>query len=61
MLEREAKHRGYDFKTLFRPEWLKGVFRKFTLQSVDDMYAAVGYGGIATGQILSKLIQEYNI
>lgn len=61
MLEREAKHRGYDFKTLFKPEWLKGVFRKFTLQSVDDMYAAVGYGGIATGQILSKLIQEYNI
>ncbi len=60
MLEREAKHRGYDFKKLFKPEWLKGVFRKFTLQSVDDMYAAVGYGGIATGQILSKLIQEYN-
>ncbi len=61
MLEKEAKHRGYDFKALFRPEWLKSVFRKFTLQSIDDMYAAVGYGGIATGQILSKLIQEYNI
>lgn len=61
MLEKEARHRGYDFKTLFRPEWLKGIFKKFTLQSVDDMYAAVGYGGIATGQILSRLIQEYNL
>ncbi len=60
MLEKEAKHRGYEFKALFRPEWLKGVFKKFSLQSADDMYAAVGYGGIATGQILSKLIQEYN-
>jgi guanosine-3',5'-bis(diphosphate) 3'-pyrophosphohydrolase len=59
MLEKEARHRGYEFKTLFRPEWLKGIFKKFTLQSVDDMYAAVGYGGIATGQILSRLIQEY--
>ncbi len=59
MLEKEARRRGYDFKTLFRPEWLKGVYKKFSLQSSEDMYAAVGYGGIATGQILSKLIQEH--
>ena len=59
MLEREARRKGYDFKTLFKHEWIKSVFRKFTLQSIDDMYAAVGYGGIATGQILSKLIEEY--
>ena len=61
MLEKEARRRGYDFKTLFKPEWLKGVYRKFTLQSADDMYAAVGYGGIATGQIISRLIQEYSL
>ncbi len=59
MLEREAKRKGYDFKTLFRAEWVKGVFKKFTLQSIEDMYAAVGYGGITTGQILSRLIDEY--
>ena len=59
MLEREAKRKGYEFKTLFKPEWVKGVFKKFTLQSIDDMYAAVGYGGITTGQILTKLINEY--
>ena len=59
MLERESRRKGYDFKTLFKTEWLKGVYKKFTLQSVEDMYAAVGYGGIATGQILSKLIEEY--
>lgn len=59
MLEREAKRKGYDFKTLFKPEWVKGVFKKFTLQSTEDMYAAVGYGGITTGQILTKLIHEY--
>lgn len=59
MLEKEAKRKGYDFKTLFRTEWVKGVFKKFTLQSTEDMYAAVGYGGITTGQILSRLIDEY--
>lgn len=59
MLEKEAKRKGYDFQALFKTEWLKSVFKKFTLQSMEDMYAAVGYGGIATGQILSKLIHEY--
>ena len=59
MLEREARRKGYEFKALFKPEWVKGVFKKFTLQSVDDMYAAIGYGGITTGQILTKLINEY--
>jgi len=59
MLEREAKRKGYEFQTLFKTEWVKSVFKKFTLQSTDDMYAAVGYGGITTGQILTKLIGEY--
>jgi GTP diphosphokinase / guanosine-3',5'-bis(diphosphate) 3'-diphosphatase len=59
MLEREAKRKGYEFQTLFKSEWVKSVFKKFTLQSTDDMYAAVGYGGITTGQILTKLIGEY--
>jgi len=59
MLEEEAKYRGYSFTELFKPEWISGVFRKFTLKSNDDMFAAVGYGGISTGQVLNKLIAMY--
>lgn len=59
MLEREARRRGFDLKSLFRPEWLKEIYKKFTLQTPEDMYAAVGYGGITTGQILHKLIEDY--
>ncbi len=59
MLEKEAKRRGFELKTLFKPEWLKEIYKKFTLQTPEDMYAAVGYGGIATGQILHKLIEAY--
>jgi GTP pyrophosphokinase len=59
MLEKEARRRGYDFKALFKPEWLKDVYKKFTLSSPEDIYAAVGYGGITTSQILHKLIDEY--
>lgn len=59
MLEKEAKRRGYELKTLFKPQWLKELYKKFTLQTPEDMYAAVGYGGITTSQILHRLIEEY--
>ncbi len=59
MLEKEARRRGYDLKALFKPEWLKDIYKKFTLQSAEDIYSAVGYGGITTGQILHKLVEEY--
>lgn len=60
MLEKEARRKGYDIKDLFRTEWLKDVYKRYTFSSVDDIYAAVGYGGITTGQILHKLIEEYS-
>lgn len=59
MLEKEAKRYGFEFQKLFKPEWVKGIFKKFTINSIDDMYAAVGYGGITTNQILQRLIEEF--
>ncbi len=59
MLEKEARRRGYDLKSLFKAEWLKDIYKKYTLQNPEDIYSAVGYGGITTGQILHKLIEEY--
>ena len=61
MLEKEAKRYGFDFLKLFRPELVKGVFKKFTLNSTDDMYAAVGYGAISTGQIINRIIEELQL
>ena len=60
MLEKEAKREGYNLHDLTKPEWLKPIFKRFTLNSIEDMYAAVGYGGLTTGQILIRLIQAYN-
>ena len=60
MLEREARRKGYDIKDLFKPEWLKDVYKRYTFSSTDDIYAAVGYGGITTGQVLHKLIEEHS-
>ncbi len=59
MLEREAKRLGYTFSQLVKPEWTLALFKRLTLTTVDDLCAAVGYGGITTQQVLSRLIEEY--
>ena len=59
ILEKEAKRRGYTLSELLKPEWLKAVYKRFTLNSLEDMYAAVGYGGLGVNQVLSRLIESY--
>ena len=61
MLEREAKRKGFELSDLLQPEWLKELYKRFTLNSEEDMFAAVGYGGLSTGQILSRLIEKYKL
>ena len=59
MLEREARRQGYSLSQLLPKDWPETVWRKYGFNSVEDMYAALGYGGITTNQILFRLIDEY--
>ena len=59
MLEDAAKRMGYDLHLLLKPEWVETVFKRFTLHSMEDMYAAIGYGGIGTNQVLTRLVEQY--
>ena len=59
MLEREAKRQGYALSQLIRTEWMDAIFKKYGFFSMDDLYSALGYGGIPTNQVLTRLIDEY--
>ncbi len=59
ILEREAKVRGYNIADLLEPRWLDIVMQRYSISSMDDLYASVGYGGFTVNQILSKLIDFY--
>lgn len=59
MLEDAAKRAGYSWPHLARSEWVEPLYRKYTFNSMDDLYATVGYGGVTTGQILQRLIEEH--
>ncbi|MFZ5974578.1 MAG: RelA/SpoT family protein [Bacillota bacterium] len=59
MLESAAKRQGFSLPQLLKTEWLEPLYKKYTLTSVEDLYAAVGYGGVMTGRVLTRLIEEY--
>ncbi len=59
MFEREAKRQGYTPSQLLKNEWLEPILNKYGFNSLDDIYSAIGYGGITTNQILLRLIGEY--
>ncbi len=59
MLEKEAKIRGYVLGNLMVPKWLDVIMQRYSISSIDDLYASVGYGGFTVNQILSKLIDFY--
>lgn len=59
MLEREAKRRGYNLSELLSTAGLNYTMNRYTLSSIDDLYASVGFGGLTTNQIIVKLIDYF--
>ena len=59
MLEKELKKQSLTFAQLFRPEWVEILLKKYTFSSMDDLYAAIGYGAITPNKIISRLREEY--
>ena len=60
MLEHEAKRRGVKLGDYTKPEYYEPLLRKYMFQELDDIYGAIGYGGIAAVYVLSRLIDEKN-
>ncbi|MGN0792928.1 MAG: RelA/SpoT family protein [Aristaeellaceae bacterium] len=58
MVERECRRRGYAPTDLIRPEFYDSIMRKYGFTTVDDIFAAVGYGGMAAVYVVSRLVEE---
>ena len=57
LIEKEAKRLGYEPKELLRDGRLGEVAQKLKMTNEDDLLAALGYGGITSHGIMSKLIE----
>ncbi|MCR5030834.1 MAG: bifunctional (p)ppGpp synthetase/guanosine-3',5'-bis(diphosphate) 3'-pyrophosphohydrolase [Selenomonadaceae bacterium] len=56
LIEKEAKRLGYEPKELLKDDRLAQVAKKFNINSEDDLLASLGFGGVTTNGILTKLI-----
>ena len=59
MLAAEAKKAGYTMAQLTKADILEPVFKRYSLSSLDDLYATIGFGGLSTLQLLNRLAEEY--
>lgn len=59
LLEKEIKRLGYDVKVLLKQERLKNAAIKLTLDTEDNLLAAVGYGGVTLQAVMTRLIEIY--
>jgi len=59
MLELEVKKQGFTKAQLLKPDWIELSYKKFGLHAVDDMYSAIGFGGLTPNQIVNKIKEEY--
>ena len=52
------KMKGYNEEELLIPEFIDACCKKYSCKDLDDIYAAIGHGGLKESQVASKLVEE---
>lgn len=60
LLERETKKQGCNFGEFAKGEILDSILKKYNMNSIDDLYAAVGIGAVASSTVVGKLKELYS-
>lgn len=58
MVQQELKAQDWNAKEIFTSENMKRVYEKFNYTNEDDLYAAVGVGGITAQQVINRLAEK---
>jgi GTP pyrophosphokinase len=59
IVEREIRKTGFTTVQLLKNDQVEPILRRYTLNSLEDVYAAIGYGGLSAGRIIPRLRDEY--
>ncbi len=59
ILNKEIKKLGMQHSELLKPEWIQIVLNRYNYNTIEDMYANIGFGGISPNKILTRLLEEY--
>lgn len=59
LIERELRRLGNTHEQLFKPDWISILLKRYGLQTMDDLYASVGYGGLTAQKVVFRLRDEW--
>ena len=58
MLESELKHNGLTLDDAQDPETIAPILKRLSFSAVEDVYAAIGYGGITATRVANRIRDE---
>ena len=59
LIEKEIKRIGMTHAELFKQEYIDAALERYKYNTIEDMYAAVGFGANSAVKIIAKMLQEY--
>ncbi|HHV41953.1 MAG TPA: bifunctional (p)ppGpp synthetase/guanosine-3',5'-bis(diphosphate) 3'-pyrophosphohydrolase [Clostridiaceae bacterium] len=58
-IDREIRKSGFTPAQLIKKEYYDNLLKRYSLNSLDDLYAIVGYGGLSAARIVPRLRDDY--
>ena len=59
LIEKYCKAKGIILSDILKPEYMERVRLKYSYKEWDSLVASIGHGGLKEGQIVNKLVSEY--
>lgn len=59
LLVKEVKKLPIDFQEIYIISWLEEVSKKIGFENIDNMYAAIGFGGVKPSRVITHLKEKY--
>ncbi len=59
ILEKEIKRIGMTTQEIYKPNYIEVALARYKYNSLDDMYASVGFGAISPMKIIARMLEEY--
>lgn len=60
LIDKYSKSKGIVLQDILKPEYMEKVRLKYSYKDWNSLVASVGHGGLKEGQIVNKLVEEYN-
>ena len=60
MLEKYVRRKGYDGQQILKNQYINKCAKNFNLSSADDLYTAIGSGGVLLSKVVAILVGYYH-